>query len=98
MLLIAKYMPHIITSIAVFCAIFTHYFLIKKFWQPCFIAAFLSTAFAYCLLLMLPIELPDSTISQSKLALKMSYFAFASSLVLAILIGYLMKIMPKYLK
>jgi hypothetical protein len=94
MFFLAKFMPHIITSVAVFTAIFTHYFLMKKFWQPCFIAALISTGVAYCLLLYLPIELPSETITQSALALKMSYFTFGSSLVLAILIGYVMKLMP----
>ena len=98
MFFLVKFMPHIITSVAVFTAIFTHYFLSKKFWQPCFIAALISTGLAYCLLLYLPIELPSDTISQSTLALKMSYFTFGSSLVLAILIGYVMKLMPRFFK
>jgi len=98
MLFLLKYMPHLITGAAVFSAIFTHYFIKKPFWQPCFIAAFISTGIAYVLVRTLPVNVELSNISQSTLALKTSYFAFGSSFVIAILIGYLMKLMPKILK
>lgn len=95
---LAKYAPLLITGISLFLAIVVHYILTKKFWQPCFIAAILSTVCAYCLILFLPISFPESVISRADVAKSMIYFTFGSSLVLAIIVGYLMKLMPSILK
>lgn len=97
-LILAKYAPILITGLALFLAIITHYILTKKFWQPCFIAAILSTVCGYFLILFLPISFPENVISASDLAKSMIYFTFGSSLVLAIIVGYMMKLMPSLLK
>lgn len=98
MALLTQYMPQLVTSVAIFAAILTHYYLPRKFWQPCFIAAIISAIGGFCILVSWPIELPSDGVSQYQLAVKMSYFNFGSSFVLAILIGYLMKLMPKFFK
>lgn len=95
MSLITQFMPQVITAVAIFSAIFTHFIMAKKFWQPCFIAAFISTFAAYCIILYFPVELQITVVSKDIIAKKMSYFAFGSSFVLAITIGYLMKLLPK---
>ena len=98
MMLLAQYTPQLITGVAVFVAIFTHYWLPKKFWQPCFIAAIVSTLVGFLFLFYAPISLPVNVDSRYQLAVKMSYFTLGSSFVLALLIGYLMKLMPKFFK
>ena len=92
---ISQYMPQVITGMAILVAILSHYWLQKKFWQPCFIAALLSTFIGFCFILVWPIQLPANVDSHYELAVNMSYFTLAFSFVLALLIGYVMKLMPK---
>jgi len=88
--MLAKSLPLIITAVAIFLAIALHWFDKKRFLLPCALSALGSSVVAgvgfYFLASEQQVAFPWSGLR----------FAFISSFVVALLIGYLMKHLPDF--
>lgn len=88
--MLAKSLPLIITAVAIFLSIALHWFDQKRFLLPCALSALGSSLVAgvgfYLLASEQQIVFPWSGLR----------FAFISSFVVALLIGYLMKYLPDF--
>ncbi len=94
MSLIAQYTAHLITGIAIFAAIFLHWKWPKRYWQPSFLTAVITSVAAYGLLTFVPRMVNGELIHSVSYMPQTVGFAFVSSFVLAMLVGYLMKFAP----
>jgi len=91
---LSQYTAHLITAIAIFAAIFTHWYWPKRFWLPCSWAAILSSATAAILFKFVPRAINGELLHEIPTILPIVGFAAVSSFVLAMLVGYLMKFAP----
>jgi len=95
---LSQYTAHLITAIAIFAAIFTHWYWPKRFWLPCTLTAVLSTATAMILFSFVPRMINGELTRGIPHPVETIGFAIMSSFVLAMLVGYLLKFAPSLFK
>ena len=95
---LAQYTPHLITGVAIFSAILCHWAWPKRFWKPSLFCAAIASITAYLLFAFVPRQVDGNLLHEFPNLSEAIGFAFVSSFVVAVLIGYLMKFAPSLFK
>lgn len=92
--MLVKFLPLLITGTSIAAAIALHWLYKKSFWLPSFLAASSSAVVSFILFKMLPKQELLMPVGVVQLAWNTIGFAFVSGFTVALLVGYLMKVVP----
>lgn len=99
---LAEYTPHILTGASLFFSIFIHWKMHKTYWKPSFISGASTALFALFLIFFLQenyLNMNSAISSPSDWGVAgfaVAGFGFSYGFIIAVLIGYVIKVSPSF--
>lgn len=101
-MILAEYTPHILTGASLFLSIFIHWKAPRGYWKPSFVSAGLTALLALLLIFVLQdnyLNIDSDAVLKTDWSLPIAAVAglgFCYGLIIALLIGYVMKVAPSF--